>query len=823
MLAAQFWGCRMQTHARAVVIGGGCVGVGILYGLAKRGWTDIALLERTQLTAGSTWHAAGLIPSYARSLNIGRMIAKTIEIYEGLEAETGQRVGWHKCGQLRIANTSDRLDEYKSYMSVAAAQGIRAELVTPAEARALWPLLENNTQMRAALYHPDDGHIAPADVTMAMAKGARDLGARIHLNTEVKGFERLPGGEWKIRTNQGEIICEHIISATGNYARQTGALLGLEIPAIPIIHQYWITDAVPEIVARKRQGLPEMPILRDEGFEGYLREEGDGLMFGPYEKTEHLKLFAENGVPEWFGADLLEEDFDAVAWNWDQALAMVPALGRVGIKSNVRGPFQMTPDELPLMGPAWGLENVWLAEGVPGGILWGGAIGYYLSERIVEGVNSLDTSELDPRRFGTYANKEWTRHKVREAWGTHAELHFPGQDMPAARPQKTAPTYDLLTARGAVWGVLNGWEVPNWFAPEGVAPKDQYSWRWTDKGRYVGQEVEAVRSSVGLVEMTAMTKFEVSGPGAEAWLDGILANRLPAPGRVVLAHHLTPAGGVQAEYVVARLSPTQFYLISTPRAERMNFDDLSRLLPPGGGVTLQNVTEARGGFTLVGPKAREVLQGLTEIDLSNQAFPWFTLQSGTVGLASDVRLLRVNYEGELGWEIYAPMAYQRGLLQQILAAGAPHGLRLIGYQALESLRLEKSYRAMFRDMTPELSAWESGLDRFIRLEKGPFIGRESLLARQGQGDARRIFPIAIRTEGASSLIHESVFHDGARVGRLTSGSYSYTLGQDLAFALLPLALGQPGTRLEVEILGERRPAEVIAESPYDPKGLRARV
>ena len=365
----------MQRYARAVVVGGGCVGAGILYGLARRGWSDIALLERTQLTAGSTWHAAGLVPSYTRNFNIGRMIAKTIEIYEGLEADTGQSVGWHKCGQLRLANSKDRLDEFKSYMSVAEAQGTRAELLTPAEARKLWPLL-NGENMLAALYNPDDGHIAPADVTQAMAKGARDRGAKIYLNTEVRGFEKMPGGEWKIRTSRGEITCEHIICATGNYARQTGAMLGLEIPAIPIIHQYWITDAVPELIERKQQGLPEMPILRDEGVEGYIRQEGDGLMFGPYERTERLKLFAENGVPEWFGADLLEEDFDSVAPNWERAVELLPPLGRAGIKANVRGPFQMTADELPLMGPAWGLKNVWLAEGVPGGILWGGTIGY---------------------------------------------------------------------------------------------------------------------------------------------------------------------------------------------------------------------------------------------------------------------------------------------------------------------------------------------------------------------------------------------------------------------------------------------------------------
>ena len=812
----------LQTHARAVVIGGGCVGAAILYGLAKRGWTDVALLERRQLTAGSTWHAAGLIPSYTRSLNVGRMIAKTIEIYEGLEAETGCPVGWHKCGQLRIANTRDRWDEYQSYMSVAPVQGVRAELLTPAEARKLWPLLQNNHAL-GALYHPDDGHIAPADVTQALAKGARDRGAKVYLNTEAKGVELRPGGEWRIITDSREFICEHVICASGNYARQTGAMFGLEIPAIPIVHQYWITEAVPEVVARKRSGLPEMPILRDEDFEGYLREEGDGLMFGPYEKTEHLKLFAENGVPDWFGADLLEEDFDAVAWNWERAIDLVPALGQVGLKANVRGPFQMTADELPLVGPAWGVRNVWLAEGVPGGILWGGAIGCYLSEHIVEGATSLDMSELDPRRFGDYANKEWTRAKARECWGSHAGLHYPGQDMPAARPQKTAPCYDMLARRGAVWGVLNGWEIPQWFAPAGVEAVDFHSWRWTKKGHYVGEEVHAVRNAVGLVEMTPMAKFEVSGPNAERWLDVILANRLPRVGRVKLGHHLTKRGGVQAEYMVARLSDDLFYLVSTPRAERWNFDDLSKLLPKEGGVMLRNVTNERGCFTVVGPKARDLLQGLTEIDLSNPAFPWFSVRSGAVGLASDVRLMRVTYEGELGWELYHPLPYQRALLDLLIAAGEPYGLRPIGMLALESLRLEKSYRAMYRDMNLELTAWESGLDRFVRLDKGDFIGREALLRQKEAGVKHRCVTIAIDTEGASAVANEGLYHEGELVGRITSGGYSYTLGHDVAIALLPVELGAPGERVEAPILGQMRRGRVIEESPYDPESLRCRM
>jgi dimethylglycine dehydrogenase len=811
----------MQKHARAVIIGGGCVGAGILDGLARRGWSDIALLERTQLTAGSTWHAAGLVPSYTRNFNIGRMIAKTIEIYEGLEADTGQSVGWHKCGQLRLANSRERLDEFKSYMSVAEAQGTRAELLSPSEAKKLWPLVKSE-HMLAALYNPDDGHIAPADVTQAMAKGARDRGAKVYLETEVQGFERTPGGEWKIITNRGDITCEHVICATGNYARQTGAMLGLDIPAIPIIHQYWITDAVPEIIERKRNGLPEMPILRDENVEGYVRQEGDGLMFGPYERTEKLKLFAEDGVPEWFGADLLEEDFDAVAPNWERATELLPALARAGIKANVRGPFQMTADELPLMGAAWHLDNVWLAEGVPGGILWGGAIGYYLSERIVEGGNSLDVSDLDPRRFGDYANKNWTRQKVREAWGTHALLHYPGESLPAARPQKTAPAYGRLTALGARWAVLNGWEIANWYAPKGVDLPDSYSWRWTPYDKYIGEEAHAVRNGVGLVDITPMTKFEVSGPSAEKWLDAILANRLPRTGAAKLCHQLTKSGGVRAEYMVARLADDVFYLISTPRAERWNLDELGKLLPDDGGVRLRNVTKDRGCFTIVGPKAREVLQRLTEIDLSNGAFPWFGLRVGTVGLASDVRVLRVNYEGELGWELYHPLAYQRHLLDELLAAGEPHGLRLVGLYALESLRLEKSYRAMYRDMNPELTAWESSLDRFIALDKGDFIGRDALLRQKASGIARRLVTLRIETKGASAIAHESVYHRGKLVGRVTSGGFAHTLGHDVAFALLPVEICAVGTELEVPILAELRKAQVIGDSPHDPKSLRCR-
>jgi dimethylglycine dehydrogenase len=813
----------MQTHARAVVVGGGCVGASILYGLTRRGWKDVVLLERTQLTAGSTWHAAGLIPSYTRSHNIGRMVAKSIEIYEGLERETGQAVGWHKCGQLRVANTPERMDEFLSYISIAEAQGMAAKILSPAEIRDLWPLLEGNKTMLGGLYHPDDGHIAPADVTHALAKGARDGGAKIYLNTEVTGFEAQPGGEWKVKTKQGDIACEHVIIATGNYARQTAAMVGLDLPAIPIVHQYWVTEPIPEIRERRAKGLPEMPILRDEAFAGYIREEGEGLMFGPYERTKNLKLFAVDGVPSSFGADLLPEDFDAVEENWAAATAHVPVFQRTGIRRNVRGPFQMTADELPLAGPAWGLQNFWMAEGVPGGILWGGTLGYYLSEWIVEGGTSIDMSELDPRRFGDYANKAWTRIKVQEVWGTHADVRVPGQDLAGGRPAKTAPSYDRLTGLGAVWGVMNGWEMPNWFAPAGVDAKDDFTYRKPNYFEHVAAEVRAVRDDVGLVEMTPMTKFEVSGSGAAVWLDRILANRLPALGRIGLCHHLTVRGTVQSEYTVTRLGEDFFYLVSTPRGERHNWDVLSRLLPSDGTVHLRNVTVERGCFTIAGPKAREILQPLTETNLSNEAFPWLTARSATVGLATDVRLLRVNYEGELGWELYHPLCYQRHLLEELLRTGSGAGLRLVGLRALESLRLDKSYRAMYRDMNSEHTALESGLDRFVRLDKGDFAGRHALVEQRANGLARRLVTLKVETRAGNVIMNESVYRDGTLVGRVASGGYSYHFGHDLALAFIRTELCAPGTELEVAVLGERRSATVIPDSPYDASNVRCRM
>ena len=816
----------MKSHAKVVVVGGGCLGASLLYGLTEHGIDDCVMLERTQLTAGSTWHAAGLLVTFVRSHNVSKMTLETIRIYSEVEKKLGTSVGLRQVGQLRIAITQERWDEFQSYLSVAEAAGVPCKLLSPKEIAEVHPLLNQNTNIKGGILHTEDGYVNPADITQAMAKLARDAGAKVYQNTEAQGYEKLDNGHWKVLTNQGEITCEHLIFATGNYARENARRVGLDLPCIPIVHQYWTTETVPRLKERKAQGLPELPILRDEDYGAYLREDTGGIQFGPYEFEKDLKLFATDRVPPDFGADLLPEDFDAVETQWEKALERVPTLGEVGIKANTRGPFQMTPDELPLAGPAPGHDNLWLAEGMPGGILWGGTVGNSIAKWIAFGDPGIDMSELDPRRFGDYASRRWTMDKVRETWGTHMHAHIPGEDFPSARPMRTVGSYDLLTAQGAVWTLFNGYEFPRWFAPTPDKAIPEHSFRRTAHMEYVMNEVRTTREEAGFIEMSPMTKFLVKGPGAARWLDAIMANKLPKVGRMTLSLALNEKGGMDAEYTIVRLADDAFYLVSTPNGQRYNWDQLSRCMPQDGSVTMEDISEQYGVIALAGPKARDILQPLTDNDLSSEAFPWLTAQRGEVGYAKGVHMLRVSYTGELGWELHHPIAYNRHIVDLLLKAG----VKPFGAEALESMRLEKSYRAINREICKDLTPYEASLDRFVAMKEKiggqvaerEFIGRAALEDQLANGSYSRLVTLKLPSRDTSVIAYESVWKDGEIVGRVTSGGYSYYCEHDLAMALVPEELTRPGTPMQVKIHAELRDAEVIDTCAYDPTSARAR-
>jgi len=816
----------MRTHARVVVIGGGAVGVSTLYHLARFGWSDVVLCERTELTAGSTWHAAGLLPLFNMSYCVGQLHKYSVDLYKSLEAETGQNVSFHVTGNLRLATSQERMDEYRKYCGTANTIGVPFEVIGPSEVKALWPLAETQGLV-GALYHPDDGHIAPADLTNALAIGARNRGAEIYRQTPVTAVRRTPGGEWAVETPKGTIICEHVVCATGNYARQTGRLFGLDIPSIPVEHQYIVTEPHPALVERQRQGLPEMAVLRESDASYYMREERQGFILGPYEKGAPACFV--DGVPPSFGQDLFPGDLERLMPHVEAAIRRVPAFEEVGIKDIINGPIPYTPDGSPLVGPAWGVPNVWLNEGHSFGITAAGGSGRFLAEWIVYGQPSIDLLDVDPRRFGAYASRNYLKTKNEECYEHVFVIHYPDEERPAARPAKTSPAHDRLEALGAVWGQRYGWERPNWFAPQGVARKDVWSFRRSNYFPHVGEEAKALRERAGLIDLTGFSKFEVSGPGAEAWLDGLVANVLPKkPGRMTLAHALTPKGGVRSEFTITRLGDDRFYVVCSGAAERFDFDFLQKRLPADGSVRLDNVTTSRGCFVLAGPRARDILQPLADADLSNAAFPWLTTQSIGVGWAVDVRALRVNFVGELGWELHYPIEYGRHLFDALAASGADHGLAQVGMRAMEVLRLEKSYRMWGRELTRDYSPLEAGLGRFVRLNKGDFVGRDALVRQQEEGAPYALVTLEVFPEArdgrpiADAGGNEPLFAGGRMVGRATSGAYGHNLGKSLALTYVAPEHAEAGTELEIEILRERFRARVIPESPWDPENARLR-
>jgi dimethylglycine dehydrogenase len=803
----------MQNEARVVIIGGGVAGCSLLYHLAKLGWSDVLLLEKDELTSGSTWHAAGLCTQFNSSYNMMKLLKYSLDLYESLEAETGQAVDLHRCGSVRLATTQDRLDEYEHRKGIADQLGVPFEIISPERTRELFPLV-NTEDVLASAHTPSDGYIDPTGLTNALAKGAVAKGARILRHAGVSAIERDRNG-WRIETSKGEIRAEIVVNAAGQWARQVGQLVGLNLPIVPIEHHFLLTEPMDVVGALQN----ELPVLRDPDHSFYVREEGGGLIVGPFERN--TVPWALDGVPDDFHSSLLPPDLDRLEVVLAGVAQRVPSFADAGIKSVVNGPDGYTPDGHCLMGPVPGLDNFHVLAGFSiFGIVFSGGAGKYAAEWIVDGQPSDNMWEVDVRRFDDYATStKYVAERACEVYEHEYAIHYPEEERPAGRPLKTSPLYEQLRAKGAVFGARFGWERPLWFDKNGPA-QDEYSFRRGNWHAAVGEECKAVRSRVGVLDQTSFAKYEVSGPGAERFLDRLCANRLPARlGRIVLTQMCTPRGGVECDVTVTRLGEDRFYVVSAAATERHDYAWIARHLPDDGSVHLDNVSNRNGVLTLAGPRSRDVLQALTDHDCSHKSFRFFRCQEFHVGMAP-IRALRLSYVGELGYELHHPIEYQRYLYYLLMDAGAQYEIVDWGYRALDSMRLEKAYRLWGVDMTADWTPLQAGMERFVAFDKGDFIGRDALLREQERGVEYKLACLVVDSDDADPHGYEPVLAGNEMIGYVAAGGYGHVVEKTIALAYLPSAYAEPGTDVAVKILGSLRSARVIEEALYDPENQR---
>jgi len=803
----------MQSEAKVVVIGGGVAGCSLLYHLTKLGWSDVVLIEKDELTSGSTWHAAGLCTQFNSSYNLMKLLKYSLDLYQALEAETGQAVDFHRCGSVRLATTQDRLDEFEHRKGIADQLGVPFELVSAERTRELFPLIDTEGVLASA-HLPTDGYVDPTGLTHALAKGATAKGARIERHTAVTAIERDSDG-WRIETTKGGIRAEIVVNAAGQWARRIGKLVGLELPIVPIEHHYLLTEPLDAVGALDT----ELPVLRDPDSSYYIREEGGGLIVGPFERD--TVPWALDGIPDDFHSSLLPPDMARLEESLAGAARRVPAFANAGIKSVINGPDGYTPDGHCLMGPVPGLSNFHVLAGFSiFGIVFGGGAGKYAAEWIVDGQPSDNMWEVDASRFDDYAGStKYVAERACEVYAHEYAIHYPEEERPAGRPLKTSPLYDQLRAKGAVYGARFGWERPLWYARDGET-RDRYSFRRGNWHAAVGEECKAVRSRVGVLDQTSFAKYEVSGPGAERFLDRLCANRLPAQlGRIVLTQMCTPRGGVECDVTVTRLAEDRFYVVSAAATERHDYAWIERHLPDDGGVRLDNVSNRYGVLTLAGPRSRDVLQALTDCDCSNRAFRFFRCRQLHLGMAP-IRALRLSYVGELGYELHHPIEYQRYVYDLLMQAGAAYEIVDWGYRALDSMRLEKAYRLWGVDMTADWTPLQAGMERFVAFDKGDFIGRDALLRERERGVEHELACLVVDCDDADPHGYEPILLGNEVIGYVAAGGYGHCVEKTIALAYLPSAHAEAGTDLEVKILGARRSARVVPQPLYDPQNER---
>ena len=803
----------MQSHVRVAVIGGGVVGCSVLYHLTRLGWSDVMLIERSELTSGSTWHAAGGFHTLNADTNMAALQGYTIRLYRELEELTGQSCGLHHVGGLTLAADADRLDFLKAERAKHRYMGLETEIVGPEEIARLSPIT-NPKGLLGALYDPLDGHLDPSGTTQAYAKGARMHGAEIVLRNPVRELNPRPDGSWEVVTVQGTVNAEHVVNAAGLWAREVGEMAGVYLPCHPMEHQYLVTDDLPEVYERET----ELPHCMDPAGESYLRQEGRGLVIGMYE--QRCELWAVDGTPRDFGHELLPEKIDRIADKLDIAYERYPILQTARVKRIISGPFTFAPDGNPLVGPVPGLRSYWAACAVMAGFSQGGGVGLALAQWMVEGEPSRDIFAMDVARFGDWCTRPYTRAKVRENYQRRFAVSYPNEELPAGRGLVTTPAYGVWAAKNAVFGAGYGLEHVNWFAPEGEPAFEQPSFRRSNAFGPVAAECRAVREAVGINEIHNFGKYLVEGPEAETWLSHLMANRMPREGRIALTPMLSPKGRLIGDFTVARLSPERFQLTASYAAQAFHMRWFEAHLPPSG-VSVRNVSLDRIGFQIAGPRARDVLAATTSTDVSNEALRFFDAREIEVGLVPAL-VCRISYTGDLGYEIYVDADHQIALWQALASAGEAHGMKPFGMRAMMSLRLEKSFGAWMREYRPEYTPAETGLDRFVDLRKNDFIGRDAAMRERNAPPGRRLCTFVVDAHDADVWADEPIFAGDDVVGFATSGGYAHYSGMSVALGFVPVELIDGGAELTVEILGDRRAAELVREPVLDARGERMR-
>lgn len=808
---------KLPSQARVVIVGGGMMGASLLYHLAEEGWTDSLLIEKGELTSGSTWHAAGQCPSFIADYNMAKIHDHGVKLYPKLEELTGQYVSWHGCGGIRYALQPAEVEWFHRVAAVGRLIGFECEIIDPAKIRQLVPYA-NIDGVLAGAWTLNDGHVDPAGVCNAMAKGARRFGATIVTNNRVLDINPRPSGDWEVVTEQGTVIAEHVVNAAGCYARQVSQMVGTDIPMINMKHTYIVTDAVQTFL----ESDSEMPVIRDPYPSSYYRQEQKSALIGIYEMENSQECWTHRGGwPEWNSEnELFEPDLDNIMPFVERVMERVPMWRELGIRRVVCGAIPHTPDSNPFLGPAAGLRNFWHCNGASIGIAAGAGSGKYLSQWMIYGDAEINMAGVDPRRFSDFAPGDYTKAKSHEDYEHMYKLHLPGEERPAGREVRTTPLYDRLTAQGGVFGELNGWERPKWFSPDGR--EEEVGFRHNNVFDVVAEECRAVRERVGVLDLSSFAKYEVTGPDAEAMLNRCSANRMPRKtGGLVLTHYLSGEGRLNGESTVCRLGDDRYYVLSGANCEERDLAILGQAVLPEEDVEIRNITDEWGVLVLAGPRAREVLAGLTDADLSNAAFPWLTgREIDVAGVA--VRALRVNYVGELGWELHCPMNRLLAVYDAVWEAGGAFGIANFGTYAVNSLRIEKAYKGWGAELTNEISPVEAGVERFFREDKGDFTGRDAVLKIREQGPEIQVVYFEVEA-GDNDVAGGEPMLDGDRViGITTSGGFGHATGKSLGFGYVPAQYTEPGTGMQVQLLGEIRRITVLDTPVWDPASERPR-